>query len=163
MGLPLDQLAAMAAQPRQQSQQSSRSQKSSSTALVDSQGSQDHGPRIVQLPKGVLYVGAVDTRGRPHGEGELLLRDGSVHAGHFAEGAAHGEGAPAEAAAACALRVHTHACALQSMSAAEDMRGVQEASPYTSRPLTPGVYFDRDGSVHCGGWVTNFRVGDFGE
>ena len=93
MGLPLDQLAAMAAQPRQRSQQSSSSQKSSSTVLVGSQGTQGHGPRIVQLPKGALYVGAVDTRGRPHGEGELLLRDGSVHAGHFAEGAAHGEGA----------------------------------------------------------------------
>ena len=106
MGLPLDQLAAMAAQPRQQSQQSSSSQKRSSTALAGSQGSQGHGPRIVPLAKGAVYVGAVDTRGRPHGEGELLLRDGSVHAGHFAEGAAHGEGASAEAAAACALRVH---------------------------------------------------------
>ena len=162
MGLPLDQLAAMAAQPRQQSQQSSSSQKRSSTALAGSQGSQGHGPRIVPLAKGAIYVGAVDSRGRPHGEGELLLRDGSVHAGHFAEGAAHGEGAPAEAAAACALRVHP-CTSLQSMSAAEDMHGVREASPYTSRPLTPGVYFDRDGSVHCGGWVTNFRVGGFGE
>ena len=153
MGLPLDQLAAMAAQPRQQSQQSSRSQKSSSTALVDSQGSQGHAPRIVQLPKGVLYVGAVDTRGRPHGEGELLLRDGSVHAGHFAEGAAHGEGAPAEAAAACALRrVHCRVCSLQ-----------RTCTVCSRRLLTPGVYFDRDGTVHCGGWVTNFRVGDFGE
>ena len=110
MGLPLDQLAAMAAQPRQQSQQSSSSQKRSSTALAGSQGSQGHGPRIVPLAKGAVYVGAVDTRGRPHGEGELLLRDGSVHAGHFAEGAAHGEGASAEAAAACALRVHPCTC-----------------------------------------------------
>ena len=139
MGLPLDQLAAMAAQPRQQSQQSSSSQKRSSTALAGSQGSQGHGPRIVPLAKGAVYVGAVDTRGRPHGEGELLLRDGSVHAGHFAEGAAHGEGASAEAAAACALRVRpcmrTHACALQSMSAAEDMHGVREASPY-AKPST---------------------------
>ena len=49
------------------------------------------------------------------------------------------------------------------MSAAEDMHGMQQASPYTQRLLTPGVYFDRDGTVHCGGWVTNFRVGDFGE
>jgi hypothetical protein len=44
---------------------------------------------------------------------------------------------------------------------------MQQASPYTfndtSRPLAPGVYFDRDGTVHCGSWCTNFRVGDFGE
>ena len=59
--------------------------------------------------------------------------------------------------------VCTTACALHSMSAAEDMHGMQQASPYTQRLLTPGVYFDRDGTVHCGGWVTNFRVGDFGE
>ena len=140
MGLPLDQLAAMAAQPRQQSQQSSRSQKSSSTALVDSQGSQGHEPRIVQLPKGVLYVGAVDTRGRPHGEGELLLRDGSVHAGHFAEGAAHGEGAPAEAAAACALRVHHCMCTAEYVRCRGHARyaagvSLHPASPYTRRLL----------------------------
>ena len=123
------------------------------TALASSQAGQGHGARRVQLAKGALYVGAVDARGRPHGEGELLLRDGSVHAGHFVEGAAHGEGAPARTAAACAPRPHRSTCT----------RHLQLAPPQTGRPRTPGVYFDRDGSVHCGSWVTNFRVGDFGE
>ena len=142
MGLPLDQLAAMAAQPRQQSQQSSSSQKRSSTALAGSQGSQGHGPRIVPLAKGAVYVGAVDTRGRPHGEGELLLRDGSVHAGHFAEGAAHGEGAPAKAAAACALRVHPCTCTAEYARCRGHARctgGVSFTQPstYTRRLLRP--------------------------
>ena len=82
-----------------------------------------------------------------------MLRDGSVHAGHFNEGAAHGEGAPALTAAACPPRLHRSMCT----------RHLQQAPPHTGRPRTPGVYFDRDGSVHCGSWVTNFRVGDFGE
>ena len=87
MGLPLEELAAMAAQPQPPFRSQSRQHSQQGAAALGGGG-----PRIVQLPKGVLYVGAVDTRGRPHGEGELLLRDGSVHAGNFAEGAAHGEG-----------------------------------------------------------------------
>ena len=153
MGVRPEQLAAMAAQARQPPQPSSRPQRSSATALASSQAGQGDGARRVQLAKGALYVGAVDARGRPHGEGELLLRDGSVHAGHFVEGAAHGEGAPAPTAAACAPRIHRSMCT----------RHLQLAPPHTGRPRTPGVYFDRDGSVHCGSWVTNFRVGDFGE
>ena len=87
-GLPLEELAAMPqAQQRAFARQLQQQQQSSPAALEGRAG-----PKIVQLPKGVLYVGAVDGRSRPHGEGELMLRDGSVHAGHFNEGAAHGEG-----------------------------------------------------------------------
>jgi hypothetical protein len=161
MGVRPEQLAAMAAQARQPPQPGSRPQRSPATALASSQAGQGRGAGTVQLAKGALYVGAVDARGRPHGEGELLLRDGSVHAGHFVEGAAHGEGAPAlthtpppaRTAAACAPGAHRFMCT----------RHLQQAPPHTGRPRTPGVYFDRDGSVHCGSWVTNFRVGDFGE
>lgn len=108
MGVRPEQLAAMAAQARQPPQPSCRPQRSAATALASSQGGQGRRPRRVQLAKGALYVGAVDARGRPHGEGELLLRDGSVHAGHFVEGAAHGEGAPALSPARTALPPHVH-------------------------------------------------------
>ena len=76
-GLPLEELAAMPqAQQRAFARQLQQQQQSSPAALEGRAG-----PKIVQLPKGVLYVGAVDGRSRPHGEGELMLRDGSVHAG----------------------------------------------------------------------------------
>ena len=48
--------------------------------------------KIVRLAGGVVFLGEVDAKKRPHGDGELLLRDGSVHAGVFASGAAHGRG-----------------------------------------------------------------------
>ena len=54
------------------------------------------GARIeLTLAGGVLYVGCVGGppgREKPHGAGELLLRDGSVHSGLFDGGAAHGDG-----------------------------------------------------------------------
>lgn len=45
-----------------------------------------------------LYCGQADVRGRPHGQGTLLLPDGSVHRGRFQEGRAHGPGELATAA-----------------------------------------------------------------
>mmetsp|Transcript_31770 Transcript_31770/g.83030 ORF Transcript_31770/g.83030 Transcript_31770/m.83030 type:complete len:192 (-) Transcript_31770:889-1464(-) len=72
-------------------------------------------PGLVSLRGGVIFVGSADGQKRPHGGGELLLVDGSVHVGLFEHGAAHGE----------------------------------------------GVYYDCKGSVHCGSWVTNHRVGPF--
>ena len=47
----------------------------------------------MQLAGGVLFLGRLDGSKRPHGEGELLLADGSMHAGSFDGGAASGEGA----------------------------------------------------------------------
>ena len=46
------------------------------------------------LGGGALYVGCVGgaSGNKPHGMGELLLKDGSVHAGHFEGGGAHGGG-----------------------------------------------------------------------
>jgi len=48
--------------------------------------------KIVRLAGGVIFLGEVDSKKRPHGDGELLLRDGSCHKGVFASGAAHGRG-----------------------------------------------------------------------
>ena len=46
------------------------------------------------LGGGVLYLGCVGgpSGRKPHGQGELLLKDGSVHVGGFENGAAHGGG-----------------------------------------------------------------------
>ena len=52
----------------------------------------DGGSRVVRMAHGVLYVGDVGAKGRPHGGGKLVLRDGSVHLGLFENGAANGEG-----------------------------------------------------------------------
>ncbi|KAL1526488.1 hypothetical protein AB1Y20_015198 [Prymnesium parvum] len=54
--------------------------------------SQVQGEGVLQLRGGLLFVGSGDSRGRPHGHGELLLADGSVHVGEFENGAAQGEG-----------------------------------------------------------------------
>ena len=50
------------------------------------------GTKAVALPNGVLFIGSVNPGGKPHGGGQLLLKDGSVHVGLFENGAAHGEG-----------------------------------------------------------------------
>lgn len=47
---------------------------------------------IIPMAGGVYFVGSAGSSGKPHGGGELLLRDGSVHVGLFEEGAAHGDG-----------------------------------------------------------------------
>ena len=73
------------------------------------------GGGIVEMRGGILFVGSTDDQRRPHGGGELILLDGSVHVGLFEHGAAHGE----------------------------------------------GVYYDCRGSVHCGSWAANLRVGHF--
>ena len=58
-------------------------------------GGGNGGGRVeLALAGGVLYLGCVGgpSGNKPHGQGELLLRDGSVHAGGFESGAAHGGG-----------------------------------------------------------------------
>ena len=51
-------------------------------------------PVQLALGGGVLYVGCVGgpSANKPHGQGELLLKDGSVHAGIFERGSANGGG-----------------------------------------------------------------------
>ena len=58
-------------------------------------GGRGNGGRVrLALGGGALYVGCVGgaSGNKPHGVGELLLKDGSVHAGHFEGGGAHGGG-----------------------------------------------------------------------
>jgi hypothetical protein len=51
-------------------------------------------PVQLALGRGVLYVGCIGgpSGNKPHGQGELLLKDGSVHAGIFESGSANGVG-----------------------------------------------------------------------
>jgi curved DNA-binding protein CbpA len=59
-----------------------------------SRGLSSNEPVQLALGGGVIYLGVVGgpSGTKPHGPGELLLRDGSVHAGSFENGAAHGSG-----------------------------------------------------------------------
>ena len=59
---------------------------------LQSKGGGGGAPRMVPMAGGMLYVGDVGASGKPHGGGQLLLKDGSVHVGLFQEGAAHGDG-----------------------------------------------------------------------
>ena len=47
--------------------------------------------KVMELGPRILWVGEVDT-GRPHGEGDLILANGSVHHGRFDAGRASGAG-----------------------------------------------------------------------
>lgn len=93
-GLPLEELAAMTpAQQREFAQQHYAALAPPPATTPEALASTDpNASKIVRMRGGVLYIGAVDKSKRPHGAGELLLRDGSVHAGNFEGGAAHGEG-----------------------------------------------------------------------
>ena len=57
-------------------------------------GHVDGGHTRLSLGDGNLYLGRVGgpSGSKPHGAGELLLKDGSVHAGGFEGGSAHGGG-----------------------------------------------------------------------
>ena len=46
----------------------------------------------LHLPGDMVYRGALNSDRKPHGIGELLLRDSSAHVGLFEAGVAHGEG-----------------------------------------------------------------------
>lgn len=50
------------------------------------------GSRAVALANGALFIGGTNASAKPHGMGQLLLRDGSVHVGLFEDGVAHGDG-----------------------------------------------------------------------
>ena len=94
-GLPLEELAAMTpAQQREFAEQhyAALAPPPNATAAGALTSTDPSASKIVRMRGGVLYIGAVDKGKRPHGAGELLLRDGSVHAGTFESGAAHGEG-----------------------------------------------------------------------
>ena len=72
-------------------------------------GNNNGGRAKLSLGGGVLYVGSVGgvgpSGGKPHGVGELLLKDGSVHAGHF-------EGAPRRTHASIPRRAVGCCCSL---------------------------------------------------
>ena len=106
-------------------------------------------PTTVRMAGGVIFVGAADARRRPHGGGELCLRDGSVHGGRFC----------------CWRRAHLSRrrsagpchCTEDGGRFSQVHVGLFEAGAAHGE----GVYYDVKGSVHCGGWVTNHRVGAF--
>merc|ERR1712216_31609 len=48
--------------------------------------------KVLNIGDGVLFIGEVNTQRRPHGEGALLLADGTQHVGRFMGGRADGAG-----------------------------------------------------------------------
>jgi hypothetical protein len=57
----------------------------------------------MRIGQGVLFIGTASS-GRPHGEGELVLKDGSVHVGSFTGTSAPQSHSPSPGSA----RTHTH-------------------------------------------------------